>query len=195
MDKRYFTGVACRQGHLCERYVSSKKCVKCVAARGAKWHTENRDHATASMAAWHHENKDYVKAAHVEYRRENKILIAARRNRFLARANNARYHKEHPEVGRAKTNKRRVLKLSLPHIEHAAPMPIDGRCPHCRIKMGGTWPASSFPTLDHIRPLTKGGHHVPENTMMICLECNLIKGARPMSYLLSRLKERMPDHC
>lgn len=33
---RYFTGKPCKQGHLTERYVSSTRCIRCVADRNAR---------------------------------------------------------------------------------------------------------------------------------------------------------------
>ena len=83
--------------------------------------------------------------------------------------------------------KRRVRKLALPYVEHETPMPANGLCPHCDVKMVGEYPAPNTPTQDHIIPITKGGHHVPSNTEMICLGCNLKKSNRPLSYLLTKL--------
>ncbi|WP_371825136.1 HNH endonuclease [Vreelandella aquamarina] len=34
---------------------------------------------------------------------------------------------------------------------------------------------SAAPELDHIRPLSKGGHHSKENTQLLCRSCNLDK--------------------
>jgi 5-methylcytosine-specific restriction endonuclease McrA len=114
-------------------------------------------------------------------RPEAKAAIATRRQKPKAKA-----------LSRKATSKRRVLKRALPYIEHDTPMPADGCCPHCRVPMTGKYPASNFPTLDHIIPLDNGGHHVPENTMMICLECNTSKGTRPLEVFLKcpRLAER-----
>lgn len=180
--KRYFTGVACKRGHICERYVSSARCIECainwcienhvrVAEKNARWHAKNRERANAASARWHDKNRDRANAA------------------------SADWHDRHPEVHQKNSRKRRVLKLAVPYVEHETPMPADGCCPHCRVPMIGKWPEPNMPVPDHIIPLNKGGHHVPENTMMICNRCNGIKGNRPLSYLLSRLKERMPDHC
>jgi 5-methylcytosine-specific restriction endonuclease McrA len=56
--------------------------------------------------------------------------------------------------------------------------------------MIGTWPAANTPSLDHIIPLARGGHHVPGNTQMICLSCNLSKHAKPLDeWLRQRANE------
>jgi 5-methylcytosine-specific restriction endonuclease McrA len=108
-----------------------------------------------------------------------------------ARAAGARWYSENPERWTGYCRKRRVLKLNLPYVEHVTPMPEDGCCPHCRVAMTGQTRKGlsdpNAPIPDHIIPLSKGGHHVPENTMMICNECNTIKGDRPLSYLLKKL--------
>ena len=40
------------------------------------------------------------------------------------------------------------------------------------------WPASNFPSLDHIIPLSKGGEHSYKNTQCLCLGCNQSKGVK-----------------
>jgi 5-methylcytosine-specific restriction endonuclease McrA len=110
-----------------------------------------------------------------------------KKNADRIKADSATRRKEYPELNRAYVNKHRVLKLTLPYVKHETAMPVDGRCPHCRVMMTGKYPASNSPSLDHIIPLSRNGHHVPENTMMICLECNTLKGVRPLSYLLGKI--------
>jgi hypothetical protein len=39
--KHYFTGKPCNHGHLCERYVSTWRCVKCTTDRVLAWQIEN----------------------------------------------------------------------------------------------------------------------------------------------------------
>jgi hypothetical protein len=39
------------------------------------------------------------------------------------------------------------------------------------------------PTLDHIVPISKGGHHVRANVQCLCRRCNSLKGAKPMIVL------------
>lgn len=41
--KRYTPGTVCAAGHACERYVSSGRCVECVAANRVKYRAENVD--------------------------------------------------------------------------------------------------------------------------------------------------------
>lgn len=105
----------------------------------------------------------------------------------LGRTARSRWYAEHRKEIREATIKRRVLRYGRVYVEHETPMPTDGRCPHCRVEMTGTFPAPDAPTVDHIVPLARGGHHEPGNTEMICHQCNTIKGSRAASWLRERL--------
>lgn len=65
--KRYFTGLACKRGHICERYVCDSQCHKCTyekclsrrlndpaadAARALNWRNRNLDKARENNRAW-----------------------------------------------------------------------------------------------------------------------------------------------
>ncbi len=78
---------------------------------------------------------------------------------------------------------------SASYIPHTVPMPDDGLCPYCGVAMDGTYPAVNAPVIDHTIPLSKGGRHTPDNTLMICNRCNCIKRDRPVSYLLEKLHQ------
>ena len=61
----------------------------------------------------------------------------------------------------------------------------NGKCAGCR---------NDFPfrnmTVDHKdEPKAKGGQNIKPNLQLLCGWCNSVKGARPMSYLLARLKK------
>ena len=43
---------------------------------------------------------------------------------------------------------------------------------------------------DHIIPVSRGGTDYLWNLQPLCASCNLLKGNRPMSYLLEKLFER-----
>ena len=96
------------------------------------------------------------------------------------------------EACRKNNIKQRCRKYGRVYEEHVTPMPADGCCPYCRIKMIGVYPALDTPTVDHTAPLTGGGDHVPGNTRMACLDCNRMKGNNPVANLLAKLAARMP---
>lgn len=52
-----------------------------------------------------------------------------------------------------------------------------GLCFYCHVEM-------DRPTLDHIQPITKGGHHSLDNVVMACGDCNRRKGNKdPFQFL------------
>lgn len=84
---------------------------------------------------------------------------------------------------RANHHKRRALKKKLPAAD-IRPLDIYERdswvCGVCGdgIDPDTAWPDPLSASLDHILPLSKGGHHVPENVQAAHLSCNVRKGDR-----------------
>lgn len=75
MSKRYFTGKPCKNGHLAERFVSSRGCVVCAAEgvrryiaadpkrwqqRFQTWRSKNVDRDRAKSREWQAQNHDRV---------------------------------------------------------------------------------------------------------------------------------------
>lgn len=50
-------------------------------------------------------------------------------------------------------------------------------CPKCHYVMR-IWQTGLFPTIDHVRPLSKGGTNDRANLRVICNRCNSKKGGR-----------------
>jgi 5-methylcytosine-specific restriction endonuclease McrA len=50
-------------------------------------------------------------------------------------------------------------------------LPAHSNCPYCGESLGET------PHADHIYPVTKGGHSVAANMVLVCAACNLKKGS------------------
>lgn len=69
-------------------------------------------------------------------------------------------------------------------IEPIDPLDIYDRdnweCQLCGDKIDPSikWPGPKSPSLDHIRPISWGGHHVAENLQASHLRCNIQRGAR-----------------
>lgn len=84
---------------------------------------------------------------------------------------------------RANYQKRRALKNAVPAAD-IAPHEVYGRdgwrCGLCGepIDSSVKWPDPLSASLDHILPLSKGGHHIPENVQAAHLSCNVRKGNR-----------------
>lgn len=63
--KRYFTGVPCKYGHVCDRNVASWGCVKCRVAGNQQWHKDN-PFTTRSVA-----QKKKIRKKQMDRRRDN----------------------------------------------------------------------------------------------------------------------------
>jgi hypothetical protein len=99
--KRYFTGKACKWGHVVERWVSSKACVVCSLAYVVKWQKENPERCRANAAKWQKENPEKCRAYVAKWQKENP-------ERYHACI--AKWQKENPEKCRAYNKKRRENK-------------------------------------------------------------------------------------
>jgi 5-methylcytosine-specific restriction endonuclease McrA len=132
-----------------------------------------------------------------EYEREYQRTYRAATADHI-RERNAEWRAAHPEYGknwreanpertyeyqRRGGPKRRAAKLKLP-TESIAPAEIferDGwRCQLCgeRVQKTKKYPDIMSPSLDHIVPLSLGGHHVRANVQLAHLFCNISKRER-----------------
>lgn len=84
---------------------------------------------------------------------------------------------------RARYHKRRARKKKLP-ADDIRPREVYERdgwiCQICfePVDEKMKWPDPMSPSLDHVIPLSKGGHHVWENVALAHLDCNVRKGDR-----------------
>ena len=69
--KRYFTGEACRQGHLAERTTSEGKCVECVRARDRARQRAQSEEKKAYLKDYYQKNRRRMVAQALEYQRRN----------------------------------------------------------------------------------------------------------------------------
>ncbi len=71
--KKYFTGVPCKRGHVCERYVSGHGCIECVDVNNHNWRTANPEHYKETL-------KEYGAKYSAEHKEERKI----KRKQYIA---------------------------------------------------------------------------------------------------------------
>lgn len=87
------------------------------------------------------------------------------------------------ERRRANSHKRRAQKLNLP-ADTIRPLDVYERdgwmCGICALPVDRsvTYPDPRSPSLDHVLPLSLGGHHTMENVTIAHLSCNVRKGNR-----------------
>jgi 5-methylcytosine-specific restriction endonuclease McrA len=67
--KRYFTGKACKRGHVAERYVSNLECVVCKydKDKARAWHKHNKDKRGIQNRKWKRANAEKVRESYARY--------------------------------------------------------------------------------------------------------------------------------
>lgn len=163
---RYFTGVPCIRGHVCDRYIRGG-CVICVR----EW---SRDHARKPEVIVKRKNwwKNNPEKA-LEYSRKS---YAAKGESL--RANASRWKRANPDKVNVINQNRRAARASatgtLTHAMTDARMKEQkSRCAWC-----GTKITRRSAHIDHVVPLARGGEHSSRNFVMACAPCNLKKGAK-----------------
>lgn len=169
-----------------------------------QWYAENREDAVERSARYRDANREKVReygrrkyaenpeAAREQsrrYRAENReVVLEARRqwhadNRDAIKENKRRWREANPEQGRVDRHRRKA-RLRDAFVEDVDPKLVfeaDGYiCQLCGIDCprDAVWPAPNFASLDHIKPLSRGGLHCYTNVQTLCLRCNISKGAK-----------------
>lgn len=173
--RTYSTGKPCRRGHDADRYVNGRACVQCQIDKQQKWRCDNPEEMKR-------QNQAYVLSG--------KAKAACRKwsgkNRDTLRANSKKWRENNPERRRAHFNNRRARELDAPG-SHTQGDIVDilrlqrGRCACCRVAVGSSY------HVDHIIPISRGGHNSRSNLQILCGPCNQSKHARdPIEFMQSR---------
>lgn len=176
----YFTGVACRRGHLAKRWVSSGHCIECAAdhqkawwgERGAEykqktwrdWCQANADRRNAYKRAKGHwpnpvKKREWVEANREKCREAGRQYYQRNKDKYRAKVRN-RYARQKGAEGRHTAADIEALLTAQRH-----------RCIYCRSKLVKCH-------IDHVVPLVLGGSNDKENLQILCPPCNLSKGAK-----------------
>ena len=174
---RYSTGKPCRNGHICERLVSTRVCVECaneimkrrwasgdtrLRAASKKWRENNKEKQNAKALKWYYDNKDKVKARNsiraAKWNRDNKerrkqILLKWRMenpDKFAAIRRSVKERRRNAEGKFAPGDILRIKRMQK------------GKCAYCREKLGNIY------HVDHITPLCLGGTNHPSNIQLCC---------------------------
>lgn len=102
------------------------------------------------------------------------------------------------EMSRRGNKKRRALKSGGCHISYSLDQIIDrdgGNCAHCGVETSDKCSpvADHKRNIDHIIPLSRGGHDAIYNCQILCRRCNLKKGSKISSGDYSRASELWPN--
>lgn len=177
--KRYFTGMPCKNGHVSERTVSSRACLKCTNARVKLFFQENKELVrTRKAVAQRNYRKNYPQKA-----RESRQAWAEN-NRAKDQSYKKKWQTENKGTVNYLTRKRQAAKIQrtpswltkedLWLIKEAYELAA------LRTKMFGfSW------HVDHVLPLqgeTVSGLHVPNNLQVIPGKDNVRKSNRMVNH-------------
>jgi len=168
------------------------QCKACDAAYKKGYNAEHKEENAARNKAWRDANPDKVAAycaEHAEeiaarsriYRAEHADGVAAYGRVYCAdhadevAARMREWRQANPEKKAAYKHRRRALQraATVEDFDIVAVWERDSRtCIYCG--------ATDNLTIDHIKPLAKGGAHNPDNLCVACLSCNSSKRATPL---------------
>ena len=169
--KKYFTGLACKHGHIAERLVVNGTCYSCVKMRVQKWQKDNPEKVKANSLKWVERHPGLANERRKKWYAENKDRLDKTMSQYLALRPHLRAKLS--SIQRAKMLERTPKWLSqddywmMDETYHLA---------NLRTKITGIeW------HVDHIVPLRGklvSGLHVPWNLRVIPAAINLKKGNR-----------------
>jgi 5-methylcytosine-specific restriction endonuclease McrA len=126
----------------------------------SEWARTNKIRLNEKAREWKRANADKVKAAKADYYQRNPHISLLEAHRRRGRARNAEGHFTHEDV-------KRIFAMQK------------GKCAACGKKRKLT--------IDHIKPLVKGGSNWPSNLQGLCSPCNCKKQARdPIEFMQSQ---------
>ena len=163
-----------------KRYQENKEVEK---LRAAKYYQENKNSRKAYLIEYRREHKEDIKAKHAEYLREHKSEISAKdaeqyqENKEQICANQAEYYRKNPDKSKARVAKRRAQKAGVP-CDGSTLVDVIGRHGQNCLCCGTDQKLS----VDHVIPISYGGHDTIENLQPLCLSCNDRKGTKIIDY-------------
>lgn len=190
--KYYFTGKACKHGHVSIRETASAKCVGCFfdlaeiekkRLRDRQYYANNKSIIIDRQSKYHQSNRDRLIKAMRERRKRN-IDSALEKSRSYYAKNKQKilekykeYALRNPEIVRqAKRNRKARSKNAQGHHTKEDIQRIlqdqKCKCANCLCDVSGGY------HVDHIMPLKLGGTNWPDNLQILCPTCNLRKNAK-----------------
>ena len=166
------------------------RCPECKAEHNRqyhrRWRRKNPESSRASKKKWVQANPEKMAAARAKWERENP---EARREFRRARK------RLDPVANRTYVSARKA------RLRAATTMPVPAEAIRQRFEVYGNrcWICGDEgTTLDHVKPISKGGAHLPCNIRPACPACNSKKGAtwpfRPLEiHALEPTQSTVPD--
>ena len=198
-DSNKYHGKPCKHCGGTLRYKKSKICVPCKLQKSRQHHWENRDaelerakryHAThpeqsrRQMRRWRKANPEKDRENNSRYWKNNKEKRRASCRRYYAkdieksRKRIRQYAANNPDVMAEKNRRRRAMLNNAKHepynfkaiCRHYGDVCL--RCGESDVKL----------TIDHVVPISKGGHDIASNIQPLCKSCNSAKKDKHIDY-------------
>lgn len=182
--KTYFTGVACKRGHLARRKVCDHGCCECTNENSRKYKAENPEKYRKLGRKRYYDNRERCAASAKKWRKKIGSYFKTRR------ARDPDFLKEWRKNNRERLNTlHRSYKAKRRSVDGGSYTPNDileilrlqkGRCAYCRIKLGKKY------HVDHITALANAGTNNRSNLQVTCGPCNQTKWCHdPIDYARS----------
>ncbi len=173
--KSYFTGIPCKNGHLCNRTIKGHRCIQCnrvfSAAGSLRLDTKNPMRRAEYFAKYRAKNSNKRNAYNKKYHAENKERRASSIKKW--RAKNPAKMKSYYAIRRSRKNgdgQRYQAQDVTSLFTHQK-----GKCAYflvCETFLGDDY------HVDHVMPLALGGKNDAKNIQLTCPACNYSKNAR-----------------
>lgn len=185
--KYYFTGLACKHGHISKRIVSSHACHECRiemlerkaqekgGIRWAKTEEERRQRRLDSLKKYRDNNPEKIKQSQKKFRLKNPERSKEIKNAWAKKQDKNYFRlKAHKRRSRMAGGISKDIVVFLKKMQR-------GLCAACKLKLFDKY------EIDHIVPLAKGGTHTDENLQLLCPPCNRSKAAKhPIDFMQER---------
>ncbi len=181
--KKYFTGKACKRGHISERWVCSATCFQCWSTSGKAWRKANPEAVRANNEAHYAANREERLAKQKEYTEQNKDAVLTYQRAYRAAhceehrararanylANRERYiaHARNREISERASGRYTAAEISEIFQKQK------GKCAYCRADL-----KKVRRNIDHIMPIKLGGENTRKNLQLLCKPCNARKSAK-----------------
>jgi 5-methylcytosine-specific restriction endonuclease McrA len=184
--KYYFTGAACKHGHVSKRIVSSHACYECRremlernaqekgGIRWAKTEEERKQRRSVALKKYRDSHPGKIKESQKKFKLENPDRSKEIKSKWAA---------GNKEYLRIKAHRRRATMIGVISKDIGSKLLKLQRnmCACCGVDISKKY------ELDHIVALINGGHHSDGNLQATCPDCNRRKGAKdPIDFMQSR---------
>ena len=165
-------------------------CKECCNLLSAEWRKNNKERQNELTRIWVLNNKERVREHNKAWRKDNKDKIRDwsrdwyLKNTDKAKASSANWLKNNPDAKRVIVNNYRLKKKSTGKLSNDISSKLlllqKNKCACCGKNLRDKY------HLDHIIPISRGGKNIDSNIQLLCVTCNLTKGAKhPIDFMRS----------